>query len=67
MNWKELFIGISVTFMGIFLLFFGIGFYLVGNELYGSDASLIWVGGMLVLISVQGLVNYYVKLLEETR
>ncbi len=67
MNWKELFKGISITFMGIFLLFFGSAFYLVGNKLYGSDASLIWAGGMLVLMSVQLLVNYYIELWEETK
>ncbi len=62
-NWKA-----KILFFVIYVfLFLGIGFYLVGKELYGFDAALIWTGGMLVLISVQGLVNYYVKLLEETR
>lgn len=67
MNWKEFFTGISVISMGILLLFFGFSFYLVGRDIYGSDASLIWVGGMMVLISIQTLTNYFVNLWRDSK
>ncbi len=67
MNWKEFFTGITVISMGILLLFFGFAFYLVGRDIYGSDASLIWVGGMMVLIAIQTLVNYFVNLWDNKK
>lgn len=66
-DWKELFYGISIILMGLFLFFFGFAFYLIGRNLYGTDASLIWVGGMLVIISIYGIVGYYVNLYKEGR
>ena len=67
MNWKELFTGIFGISMGVLLLFFGFAFYLIGRNIYGDDASLIWVGGMMVLISIQALVNYFVNLWEDKK
>ena len=67
MNWKEFFKGIVMIGMGILLLFFGFAFYLIGRNIYGSDASLIWVGGMMVLIALQTLVSYFVDLWEDLK
>lgn len=67
MDWKELFKGIAMISMGILLLFFGFAFYLIGRNIYGSDASLIWIGGMMVWIAIQALVNYFVNLWEDSK
>ncbi len=67
MNWKEFFAGIFIIIMGMLLLFFGFAFYLVGRNVYGDVASLIWVGGMMVLIAIQTLTNYFVNLWEDSK
>lgn len=67
MNWKEFFTGIFVISVGILLLFFGFAFYLIGRNIYGTDASLIWVGGMTVLIATQTLANYFSHLWEDSK
>lgn len=67
MDWKELLTGIGMITIGILLLFFGFAFYLVGRNIYGDDASLIWAGGMMVLISVQTLVSYFANLWENKK
>ncbi len=64
MDWKEFINGFFITFTGLFLLFWGLAFYVVGREIYGSDVSLIWAGGILTLISIQMLVSYYLNLWE---
>lgn len=67
MNWKELFTGIFVISIGILLLFFGFAFYLAGRNIYGDDASLIWAGGMMVIISIHTLINYFTELWEDSK
>ena len=51
-------------FMALFLMFFGLAFLFIGRELYGPDASLIWVGGMLTYLAVRGIVEFIVYLVE---
>lgn len=48
--------------MSLVLLFFGMAFYLVGRELYGPDAALIWVGGFLSYIAVRGVAEFLIYL-----
>lgn len=67
MNWKEFFRGIFVISMGILLLFFGFAFYLVGRNIYGDDVSLIWIGGMMIIISVHTLIDYFTDLWEKSK
>ena len=47
-----------ITLVGGFIMFFfGFGFFLAGNKLYGSDAGLIFAGGLLTYISIHAIVN----------
>ena len=47
-----------ITLVGGFIMFFfGFGFFLIGNKLYGSDAGLIFAGGLLTYVSIQTIVN----------
>ncbi len=46
-----------VLIMAFVMLFFGLAFWLIGRDLYGSDASLIFAGGFLVYMAIKGIVN----------
>ncbi len=67
MEIKELFKGIVITFSGLFLFFLGLDLYLVGKEIYGSGVLPIFAGGMLVMISILGVVGYYVNLINKCK
>jgi len=47
-----------VLFGAIFMLWFSFAILIVGRQLYGSDASLIWASGLLSLIGIRGLSNF---------
>ncbi len=51
-------------FISLFLLFFGVAFYLIGKDMYGPDAALIWVGGMITIWAIRGLAEFIMYLIK---
>ena len=49
-------------FVSIVILGFGMSFLIVGRELYGSDASILWVSGMLSWMAIVGICNFIIYL-----
>lgn len=45
-------------FMALFLLFFGMGVLIIGRNLYGSDASILWFGGFISYIAIKGTIGF---------
>ncbi|HEC39533.1 hypothetical protein LCGC14_0538110 [marine sediment metagenome] len=58
---------IFVSILTFFMLWFGIGFYLIGKEIYGSDAALMWVGGMITYMGIQGFASIIMYIVEELK
>lgn len=45
---------IFVLILATFLFYFGMTFLLVGKNIYGSDATLLWASGILTYMGIRG-------------
>lgn len=67
MKYKKFLEGLAVNFMGFLMLYFGLAFYIIGRNIYGKDATLIFAGGMLSVFAVNGLAQYYFNLFNHRK
>lgn len=49
---------VLVLILALFIFWFGMVFLLAGREIYGTDASLLWVSGILTLLGINGIGNF---------
>ena len=57
-----------IVLSGALLLFwFGMSFLTMGRILYGSDASLLWVSGILSYMGILGFSNFIIYLTNRNK
>ena len=49
---------IIVLIGAMFFFWFGTSSLIIGKQLYGSDAVLLWVSGLLTFMGIQGIANF---------
>lgn len=49
---------ITILIGAIFMFWFGMLILNIGQEVYGEDASLLWVSGILTLMGINGVYNF---------
>lgn len=53
-----------VLVLAMILLFFGLTLLTIGKNIYGPDASLLWVSGILTYMGIRGLGVFILYLWE---
>ena len=53
---------VFVLCLSMVLLFFGMLLLIIGRNIYGADASLLWASGILTYMGIRGLAGFILYL-----
>lgn len=59
--------GVVFLILGCFFLWLGLSFMLAGKIIYGTDAVLLWVSGLLTIMGINKLSYIVGFILDKTR
>ena len=63
---KDLEMVLTLTGASI-MLWFALSLLIIGRELYGSDAALLWASGILSLLGVNGIATFFLYLTRRNK
>ena len=64
---KEEITMIMVLVGAIIMFWFALIILIIGRNLYGADASLLWASGILTMFGINGIWNFISYLMEKSK